>query len=190
MWCKWVGSDPTHMDDLEPILDYDLDAALGHVELVGTPIDVLTRYKRLSGDSEEVMRGLSLFEQSALAAHLNRWSMLQRAAAHLGALTLATEAQIVHAGTNYSQLFEGSQRLLGMPESVGHLTRDLGDPNELDLPAEERINALRVWRGGDHHVGGPLPVADRDYDDGLEHDRLGYDVARFVVLPLPQDLNP
>jgi len=186
------GVDARHMEftpEAEMIADYDLDAEQGHLELVGAPIDVLTWPASIQGNSGVVMTGLNFFEQVALAAFLNRVTIEERAAAHLGAFNMVSEAQIVHAA-NHPTLFEGSARFSGMPGYVGYWTRDLYDSRELDLSADDRIYASRVWRGGSHNVG-PLPVAVRnngDYD--FLHNHYGYDVARFAVLPSPQDSNP
>ena len=133
------------------------------------------------------MEGLSFFEQAALAAFLNRVTIEARSAAHLGAFNMVSEAQIVHAA-NHPKLFEGSANLPGMPDYVGHWTRDMYDPKQLSLPADSRINSRRVWRGGNHLNDGPLPVVDRsDFDYYSLHDPYGSDVARFAVLPSPQD---
>ena len=175
--------------EAEMIADYDLDVEQGHLELVGRPIDVLTWPSGVQGDSDDVMLGLSFFEQVALAAFLNRVTIEERAAAHLGAFNMVSEAQIVHAA-NHPKLFEGAERLPGMPGFVGHWTRDLIDTRQLNLPANDRINFGRVWRGGKHHYGGPLPVVVRFIVDYNLHSRSDYDVARFAVLPAPQDSNP
>jgi hypothetical protein len=188
------GIDASHMEfipEAEMIADYDLDADQGHLELVGQPIDVLTWPARVQGNTDDVMVGLSFFEQVALAAFLNRVTIEERAAAHLGAFNMVSEAQIVHAA-NYPNLFEGAERLSGMPNYVGHWTRDMFDSHQLALPANERVNARRVWRGGNHHNDGPLPVAGRRSSDyNFLHAHYDNDVARFAVLPAPQDsTNP
>ena len=189
------GVDAHNMElipEAKMIADYVLDPNQGHLELVGDPIDVLTRYANLQGNPDDVMYSLSFFEQVALAAFLNRVTIGDRAAAHLGAFNMVSEAQIVHAA-NHPKLFEGSVDLPGMPNCVGHWTRDLYDPSELELPANQRINARRVWRGGSRRDVGalPVPVADRRGSDGsgLRY-RGGGDVARFAVLPSLQDSNP
>jgi len=187
------GVDARHMEftpEAEMIADYDLDAEQGHLELVGAPIDVLTWPSGVQGDSDDVMLGLSFFEQVALAAFLNRVTIGDRAAAHLGAFNMVAEAQIVYAA-NHPNLFEGSAILPGMPAYVGHWTRDMYDPKQLSLPAGSRIDSRRVWRGGYHLNVGSLPVAVLlNYGSFNLHSRYDISVARFAVLPLPQDSNP
>jgi hypothetical protein len=179
-----MGASPDQMQDVVPIFDYKLDARSGHLELVGHPIHILARYMNWDKDPELVMSGLNFWEQAALGAYLNRISVAERADAHLGALTLLSVPEIMHAGLNHSHLFSGMQNLRGLPTYIGHITRDLEDPSELALPATLRINARRAWRGGERR-GSTLPVIDsnRDYG-GFPYNRSEYNIARFGIKPL------
>jgi len=185
------GVDALNMEfiaEAEMIADDDLDADQGHLELVGKPIDVLTYLARIiQGEPGDVMAGLGFFEQVALASFLNRVTIEERSAAHLGAFNMVSEAQIVHAAS-HPKLFEGAERLPGMPGFVEHWTRDLYESSQLDLSAYDRIYARRVRLGGLHYIDGPLPVIFRSHSSGsnLCHPSDNY-VARFAVLPAPQD---
>jgi len=191
------GVDASHMEfipEAEMIADYDLDVEQGHLELVGAPIDVLTwpanNHANNQGHTDDAMSGLIIVEQVALAAFLNRVTIDARVVAHLGAFNMVSEAQIVHAAWNQT-LFEGSVKVPGVPSYVAHWTRDLYDPTQLNLPANDRINVRRVWRGSICHFDGTSPVVFRgNGDDGNLPLRLDNNVAQFAVLPLPQDSNP
>jgi len=195
------GGDVEHMELLsedEIITDTDLDARQGHLELVGEPINVLTRYINLQGNSGYVMTGLNFFEQVALAAFLNRVTIEARAAAHLGAFMMVSEAQLVHANQNHRRVFESVNSLPGMPNfDSGHWTRDLYRPSQLKFTANVRINAQRVWLCGNHRGAGPLPANEAEhynrdwhYYFGLLGEHYDFSVTRFAILPAPQVNKP
>jgi hypothetical protein len=180
-----MGASPNKMEDIAPILDYKLGERSDHLELVGQPIQILARYMNWEKDPELVMGGLNFWEQVALGAHLNRMSVEARADAHLGALTLLSVPEIMHAGLNHRGLFIGEQNFPGLPRFIGNITRDLANPAELALPASLRQDARRAWRGGAIIGGGTLPVTDSDRDyGGFPYNRSEYNIARFGIKPL------
>ncbi len=184
------GVDADHMEPLaseEIFCEDTFDAAQGDLELVGPPIDFVTRFRNLKGSPEDVMLGLSYLEVVALAAFLNNASITETANARLGTFDIMSESELLHAAAN-GQLFGGACYLTGMPSYESNWTRDLFHPAQLQ--SDDPHLAQRVTRSGYFYDndGNPLPVYHRNAQWAGNkfpvESNDGY-MARLVIRPLP-----